>query len=159
MSKVSSRRVRAARQAWQAMGALVLDNGRRREVSEQVGLSFGKTRALRRIAVRPMPMRELAALLGMDPPNLTTLVDDLEPARRRRSSSGHRRACWISLPMSSRPWRGSCPEPAGKAEPARTRPLCDHHPMPSPPQPPLRTGCSPPGAPMHRVGGSEGAVV
>ena len=42
------------------MADLVLDNERRREVSEQVGLSFGKIRALRRIAKRPMPMRELA---------------------------------------------------------------------------------------------------
>jgi DNA-binding MarR family transcriptional regulator len=43
-----------------------------------VGLSFGKTRALRRIARRPMPKGELAAMLGMDPPNLTTVIDDLE---------------------------------------------------------------------------------
>jgi DNA-binding MarR family transcriptional regulator len=71
---------RAARQAWQAMADLVLDNERRRNVAEQVGLSFGKIRALRRIAARPMPMRELAALLVVDPPNLTPLVDDLERA-------------------------------------------------------------------------------
>ena len=60
------------------MADLVLDNERRREVSEKTGLSFGKMRALRRIAARPMPMRELAALLGVDPPNLTTVVDGLE---------------------------------------------------------------------------------
>ena len=60
------------------MADLVLDNERRREVSEQTGLSFGKMKALRRIAGRPMSMRALAALLGMDPPNLTTVVDDLE---------------------------------------------------------------------------------
>jgi DNA-binding MarR family transcriptional regulator len=62
------------------MGELVLDNERRREVSEHTGLSFGKMKALRRIAGRPMSMRELAGLLGMDPPNLTTVVDDLERA-------------------------------------------------------------------------------
>ena len=78
MTKSSVRRDRAAHEAWQAMADLVLDNQRRREVSERVGLSFGKIRALRRIASRPMPMRELAALLVVDPPNLTTLVDDLE---------------------------------------------------------------------------------
>ncbi len=78
MSKASARRNQAAREAWQAMADLVLDNQRRREVSERVGLSFGKTRALRRIARRPMPMGELAALLGVDPPNLTTVIDDLE---------------------------------------------------------------------------------
>ena len=60
------------------MADLVLSNERRREVSDRVGLSFGKIRALRRIARRPMSMRELAELLGVDPPNLTPLVDDLE---------------------------------------------------------------------------------
>lgn len=76
----ASGRDRAAREAWQAMGDLVLDNVRRREVSDATGLSFGKTRALRRIAKRPMSMRELASLLGVDPPNLTPVVDDLEQA-------------------------------------------------------------------------------
>ncbi len=78
MTAAGVRRDRAAREAWHAMADLVLDNQRRREVSDRVGLSFGKIRALRRIAGRPMSMRELAGLLGMDPPNLTTLVDDLE---------------------------------------------------------------------------------
>jgi DNA-binding MarR family transcriptional regulator len=80
MTKESGRGDRAAREAWRAMADLVLDNERRRVVSEQVGLSFGKIKALRRIANRPMPMRELASLLGVDPPNLTTVVDDLERA-------------------------------------------------------------------------------
>lgn len=80
MTRTRDRRDRLARQAWQAMGDLVLDNERRRDVSDQVGLSFGKIKALRRIAQRPMPMRELASLLGIDPPNLTTIVDDLEGA-------------------------------------------------------------------------------
>lgn len=78
MTKASARHDRTARKAWQAMSELVLDNERRREVSDRVGLSFGKTRALRRIARRPMPMGELAALLDVDPPNLTTVIDDLE---------------------------------------------------------------------------------
>jgi DNA-binding MarR family transcriptional regulator len=60
------------------MAALVLDNQRRREVSEQTGVSFGTMKALRRIARRPMPMSELAGLLGMEPPNLTPVIDDLE---------------------------------------------------------------------------------
>jgi DNA-binding MarR family transcriptional regulator len=71
---------RAVREAWQAMGALVLDNERRKEVSKRVGLSFGKTRALRRIARKPMSMKELAGLLGVEPPNLTAVVDELEQA-------------------------------------------------------------------------------
>jgi DNA-binding MarR family transcriptional regulator len=67
-----------AREAWLLMSDLVLDNQRRREVSEAVGMSFGRTRAVRRVARRPMSMRELADALGMDPPNATVLVDDLE---------------------------------------------------------------------------------
>jgi DNA-binding MarR family transcriptional regulator len=77
MTKPSARHDRSAREAWHAMAALVLDNQRRRQVSDQTGLSFGKMRALRRIARGPIPMRELAGLLGVDPPNLTTVVDDL----------------------------------------------------------------------------------
>jgi DNA-binding MarR family transcriptional regulator len=80
MTKTGGRRDRVAREAWQAMADLVLNNERRREVSEEVGLSFGKIRALRRVARRPMPMSELASLLTVDPPNLTPVVDDLEQA-------------------------------------------------------------------------------
>jgi len=80
MTKASVRRDRAASEAWQAMADLVLNNERRREVSEEVGLSFGKIRALRRIARRPIAMSELASLLTVDPPNLTPVVDDLERA-------------------------------------------------------------------------------
>jgi DNA-binding MarR family transcriptional regulator len=76
--KATAHQVRSAREAWQAMAGLVLDNQRRREVSEQTGVSFGTMRALRRIASRPMPMRELAGLLGVEPPNLTAVIDDLE---------------------------------------------------------------------------------
>jgi DNA-binding MarR family transcriptional regulator len=84
----------SARRAWQAMADLVLDNDRRREVSSRVGLSFGKIRALRRIAVRAMTMGELAVLLGVDPPNLTMVVDDLERAGlvERRAHPTDRRA-------------------------------------------------------------------
>jgi DNA-binding MarR family transcriptional regulator len=67
-----------ARDVWLLMSDLVLDNQRRRQVSEAVGMSFGRTRAIRRLARRPMSMGELAAVLGIDPPNATTLVDELE---------------------------------------------------------------------------------
>jgi DNA-binding MarR family transcriptional regulator len=77
MTKASARD-RSAREAWQTMAALVLDNQRRQKVTERTGVSFGRMRALRRIARRPIPMRELAGLLGVDPPNLTAVVDDLE---------------------------------------------------------------------------------
>jgi DNA-binding MarR family transcriptional regulator len=69
-----------ARDVWATMRNLVIDNERKREVCDVTGLSFGKTRALRRIAHHAVSMGELAALLGMDPPNVTTLVDDLQLA-------------------------------------------------------------------------------
>jgi len=67
-----------ARKVWTLMSDLVLDHQRRRQVSEAVGLSFSRTRAVRRVAERPMSMGELAAALGIDRPNATVLVDDLE---------------------------------------------------------------------------------
>jgi len=78
VTKESVRRDLAIRAAWRAMADLVLDNERRREVLEKTGLNFGRMRTLRRIAERPMPMRELAELLAVEPPNLTPMVDDLE---------------------------------------------------------------------------------
>jgi DNA-binding MarR family transcriptional regulator len=57
---------------------LVLDNERRREVSEALGLSFGRVRALRRISRAPMAMGELAGNLGIDAPYATLVVDELE---------------------------------------------------------------------------------
>ena len=68
----------ASREVWLLMSDLVLDNQRRREVAEATGMSFGRTRAIRRVARRPMSMRELADALGIDPPNATALVADLE---------------------------------------------------------------------------------
>lgn len=64
--------------AWSTMCDLVLDNERRREVSDAIGLSFGRVKALRRIARHPMTMGELAAKLGIDAPYATLVVDELE---------------------------------------------------------------------------------
>jgi DNA-binding MarR family transcriptional regulator len=68
----------AAREVWMLMSDLVLDNQRRREVSDAVGLSFGRMRAVRHVARRPMSMGELAGALGIDPPNASVLVSELE---------------------------------------------------------------------------------
>ena len=68
----------AAREVWLLMTDLVLDNTRRREVSDALGMSFGRTRAIRRLARAPMSMRELADALGIDPPNATAVVSELE---------------------------------------------------------------------------------
>ena len=67
-----------ARDVWLLMSDLVLDNQRRRKVQEAVGLTFGRARAVRLLARRPMSMGELAATLGIDPPNATVVVDELE---------------------------------------------------------------------------------
>jgi DNA-binding MarR family transcriptional regulator len=67
-----------ARRAWGLMCDLVLDNERRREVSDALGLTFGRIRALRRIARSPMTMGELATNLGIDAPYATLVVDELE---------------------------------------------------------------------------------
>ena len=68
----------AAREVWLLMSDLVLDNQRRRQVTDAVGMSFGRARAIRRLARGPMSMGELAAILGIDPPNATVLVADME---------------------------------------------------------------------------------
>ena len=67
-----------AAKAWLLMQDLVLDNARRREVSEALGISFARVRAVRRIARRPMSMGDLATALTIDPPNATVVVDDLQ---------------------------------------------------------------------------------
>ncbi len=68
----------AASRAWSIMSDLVLDNERRREVSDALGLPFARVRALRRIAASPMTMGELAAALGTEKPYATIVVDELE---------------------------------------------------------------------------------
>ncbi|WP_027946717.1 MarR family winged helix-turn-helix transcriptional regulator [Amycolatopsis taiwanensis] len=64
---------------WARMTDLVTrSNDRRREVSNRLGMSFGKVKALRRIAAGPLTMRQLAEELITDRPYATLLVDDLE---------------------------------------------------------------------------------
>jgi DNA-binding MarR family transcriptional regulator len=61
------------------MRALVLErNDRRAEVTAQLGMSFIRIKALGKLADAPMTMRELAALLAVDAPYTTVVVDDLE---------------------------------------------------------------------------------
>lgn len=68
-----------ARSAWRAMRTLVLEqNDRRAEASARLGMSFIRIKALGKLAHAPMTMRELAALLAVDAPYTTVVVDDLE---------------------------------------------------------------------------------
>jgi DNA-binding MarR family transcriptional regulator len=83
-----------AAEAWQIVSDMVLDNERRQRVADTLGLSFGRARALRRIAKGPKSMGELADVLGIDPPYLTLVVDDLERqglVERRPHPSDRRR--------------------------------------------------------------------
>lgn len=83
-----------ASEVWLLMSELVLDHERRRQVSDALGISFSRARAVRRLARRPMSMGELAAALGIEPPNATVLVDELESLGlvRRRPHPTDRRA-------------------------------------------------------------------
>ncbi|WP_019630979.1 MarR family winged helix-turn-helix transcriptional regulator [Actinomadura atramentaria] len=65
--------------AWHNLRVLLQERGdRRREVTEELGMSFFRTKALRRIAQRPMTLRDLADALITDRPYTTLVVDDLE---------------------------------------------------------------------------------
>jgi DNA-binding MarR family transcriptional regulator len=66
-----------ATRTWAAMCALVLDNDRRREVCEALGMSFFRIKALRRIAAAPIKLGDLATDLMTDRPYTTLVVDDL----------------------------------------------------------------------------------
>jgi DNA-binding MarR family transcriptional regulator len=69
----------AATSAWRSMRALVLDlHDRRGAVSEAIGMSYLRAKALRLLAPGPMPMRDLCAALTTDPAYTTVIVDDLE---------------------------------------------------------------------------------
>lgn len=86
-------------EVWLLMSDLVLDHSRRREVSDALGISFSRARAVRRLARKPMSMGELAAALAIDPPNATVVVDDLESAGlvRRRPHPTDRRAKLVEV--------------------------------------------------------------
>jgi DNA-binding MarR family transcriptional regulator len=68
-----------ATSAWQSMRTLVLDlHDRRFAVSEAVGMSYLRAKALRVLVSGPLPMRDLGAVLVTDAPYITVIVDDLE---------------------------------------------------------------------------------
>jgi DNA-binding MarR family transcriptional regulator len=94
-----------AREAWTLMLDLVLAHERRRRVTEELGMSFGLVRAIRRLARQPMSMGELADALGIERPNATVLVDDLESrglARRRPHPSDRRAKVVEATPKGTR---------------------------------------------------------
>lgn len=105
MPRPDDKRARGdAAEVWLAMQDLVLDNSRRREVAEALGISFARARAIRRIARRPMSMGELASALAIDPPNATTVVDDLQDLGlvERRPHPDDRRAKLVEATAKGR---------------------------------------------------------
>ncbi|MFB4308010.1 MarR family winged helix-turn-helix transcriptional regulator [Actinomadura sp. GTD37] len=69
-----------AGRAWRNLGIVFHErNDRRREVTEALGMSFFRVKALRRIAAAatPLTLRDVAELLLTDRPYATVVVDDL----------------------------------------------------------------------------------
>jgi len=60
------------------MRELVLGNDRRQDVAAALEMSFARVKALRHVAAEPATGRQLATILGVDPPYVTVIVDDLE---------------------------------------------------------------------------------
>ena len=67
-----------ARRAWRTMLAVVLDHDRKVAVSEALGVSWARVRALQRLAAQPHTLSELAEQLAADRPYVTLIVDGLE---------------------------------------------------------------------------------
>ncbi|MFD4197502.1 MULTISPECIES: MarR family winged helix-turn-helix transcriptional regulator [Amycolatopsis] len=84
----------AAERVWERMQDVLGRHDRRKAVTEALGLSFIKIKALRRLASGPLTLADLAERLNTDRPYVTLVVDDLEqrglvsrtvhPADRRR---------------------------------------------------------------------------
>jgi DNA-binding MarR family transcriptional regulator len=69
----------AATRAYRVMRELVLEEDERLvQLAEVTGMSFIRSKVLRRLAAGPMRMSELTARLRTDKPYTTLVVDDLE---------------------------------------------------------------------------------
>jgi DNA-binding MarR family transcriptional regulator len=86
------------------MSDLVLDDDRKVAVSDALGLSFARVRALRRLAEKPETLSALAARLAADPPYITLIVDDLEKRGlvKRTPHPEDRRAKLVQLTAAGR---------------------------------------------------------
>jgi DNA-binding MarR family transcriptional regulator len=69
-----------ADEVWRAMAAAVIDHrdSWRRAVIEQTGLPFSRIRILRRLARKPMTVKQVAHAATIDAPAATVAVNDLE---------------------------------------------------------------------------------
>ena len=95
-----------ADEVWRTMAALVIDNrdSWRRSAVEQTGLPFSRIRILRRLARRPITVKEVAAAATVDAPAATVAVNDLEDRGLvvRRTDPANRRCKLVSLTEAGR---------------------------------------------------------
>ncbi|MDL4771323.1 MULTISPECIES: MarR family winged helix-turn-helix transcriptional regulator [Thermomonosporaceae] len=95
----------AAGRAWRNLRILMHERGdRRREVTEALGLSFFRVKALRRIAAGPTTLGELAEGLLTDRPYTTLVVEDLvkRGLAERAPNPGDRRSKIVSVTAAGR---------------------------------------------------------
>ena len=67
-----------ARRVWTELSSLVRRRDRRPAVSDALGMSFTRVKALLYTATEPRTGRQLATLLAIDAPYVSVIVDDLE---------------------------------------------------------------------------------
>ncbi|TDD76136.1 MarR family transcriptional regulator [Actinomadura darangshiensis] len=96
-----------AARAWHNLRILLHERGdRRREVSDALGMSFFRVKALRYIAAAdtPMPLRDLAGRMLTDRPYTTLLVDDLvgRGLVERTSNPADRRSKLVTVTAAGR---------------------------------------------------------
>jgi DNA-binding MarR family transcriptional regulator len=91
---------------WRDMSRFVLDNKDRwrKAVVERTGLPFSRIRILRRLAQRPLTVKEVASAATLDAPAATVAVNDLEDRGLvvREINPANRRCKVVSLTEAGR---------------------------------------------------------
>ena len=91
---------------WRDMSRFVLDNKDRwrKAVVERTGLPFSRIRILRRLAQRPLTVKEVASAATLDAPAATVAVNDLEDRGLvvRQINPANRRCKVVSLTEAGR---------------------------------------------------------
>ncbi|WP_299563919.1 MarR family transcriptional regulator [uncultured Mycolicibacterium sp.] len=97
---------RLADEVWRTMAALVAEHrdGWKRAVVERAGLPFSRIRVLRRLARKPMTVKEIAHAVATDAPAATVAVNDLQARGLvvRRQHPDNRRCKIVSLTEAGR---------------------------------------------------------
>jgi DNA-binding MarR family transcriptional regulator len=95
-----------ADEVWRAMAAAVIDNrdSWKRAVIDETGLPFSRIRILRRLARRPMTVKQVAEAATIDAPAATVAVNDLQDRGLvvRETDPTNRRCKVVSLTDAGR---------------------------------------------------------